>query len=176
MVSHFGTLSCKHGSRQGLAQSPLFRGGLSCTLVARHSDGKGDESTGWGGVPVRGGKLHLHLLQISPRCFTPVVFTLIKAVQRCRGLTAQTVLGLHACLLLDSLAPVPVSDIPQSRPGKVDMCGLNQTQGHPVCYNASLVGCLAGVEKTEGQHLARPSQRVRGHGVHIYGAPQVEEN
>lgn len=92
------------------------------------------------------------------------------------GLTAQTVLGLHACLLLDSLAPVPVSDIPQSRPGKVDMCGLNRTQGHPVCYNASLVGCLAGVEKTEGQHLARPSQRVRGHGVHIYGAPQVEEN
>lgn len=30
-------------------------------------------------------------------------------------------------------------------------------------------------EKTEGQHLARPSQRVRGHGVHTHGAPQIEE-
>lgn len=30
-------------------------------------------------------------------------------------------------------------------------------------------------EKTEGQHLARPSQRVRGHGVYTRGAPQTEE-
>lgn len=30
-------------------------------------------------------------------------------------------------------------------------------------------------EKTEGQHLARSSQRVRGHGVHTHGAPQIEE-
>lgn len=29
--------------------------------------------------------------------------------------------------------------------------------------------------KTEGQHLARPSQRVRGHGVYTHGA-QVEES
>lgn len=29
--------------------------------------------------------------------------------------------------------------------------------------------------KTEGQHLARPSQRVRGHGEYTHGAPQVEE-
>lgn len=41
-------------------------------------------------------------------------------------------IGLNSCLVLDSLAPVPVSDIPQNLPWKVDMCGLNQTQGHPV--------------------------------------------
>lgn len=43
-----------------------------------------------------------------------------------------------------------------------------------LCYNVSFVGCLAGVERQRGQHLARPSQRVCGHGVYTHGA-QVEE-
>lgn len=78
----------------------------------------------------------------------------------------------NSCLGLDSSAPVPGSDSPQSLFWKMDMTDLIRHVG--TLLQCIFCWLLGRGKKIEGQHLARHSQRVCGHGEYTHGA-QVEE-
>lgn len=66
-------------------------------------------------------------------------------------------LAADSCLGLDSSAPVPGSDSPQSLLWKVDMMDLIRHVG--TLLQCIFCWLLGRGKKTKGQHLARPSPR-----------------